>query len=228
MARHRLTGPQAGDLSIEVALLLGVGGHPGCGSVRLERGSRVASPHEEVAADSVEAAIGVDPRVGTETLDQLGAGPGSGDHADGDGVGEREDRVVQAEWEVVEVGDLEPLGRFGALRLIVEGGDSCLELVRPDGAADKGGGDQCDPLLGGSAIPQAAFLLGHGDERPVGPGFHTGHDPRSAALALPGALPVLALTGAVVSTAPPICQNIALRGWADSTGQRNTGWVPGL
>jgi hypothetical protein len=60
---------QASDLSIEVALLLEVRAHPGCGSVRLERGSRVASPDEEVAADRVEATIGVDPRVGTEALD---------------------------------------------------------------------------------------------------------------------------------------------------------------
>ena len=67
---------QASDLSIEVALLLEVRGHPGCGSARLERGSRVASPDEEVAAGRVEATIGVDPRVGTETLDQLEAGPG--------------------------------------------------------------------------------------------------------------------------------------------------------
>ena len=67
---------RASGLSIEVALLLEVRGHPGCGSVRLERGSRVASPDEEVAADRVEATIGVDPRVGTETLDQLEGRPG--------------------------------------------------------------------------------------------------------------------------------------------------------
>ena len=36
-------GLQAGDLLIEVALLLEVGGHPGCGPVRLKRGSTVAS-----------------------------------------------------------------------------------------------------------------------------------------------------------------------------------------
>ena len=53
---------QASDLSIEVALLLEVRGDPGCGSVRLERGGRVASPDEEVAADRVEATIGADPR----------------------------------------------------------------------------------------------------------------------------------------------------------------------
>jgi hypothetical protein len=145
---------QASDLSVEVALLLEVRGHPGCGSARRERGSRVASPDEEVAADRVEATIGVDPRAGTETLDQLEAGPGSGDHADGDGVAGRDERVVvQAEQDVVEGGDLGPVGRFGALRLIVEGGDSCLELVRPDGAAGKGGGDERDPLLGGAPAP---------------------------------------------------------------------------
>jgi hypothetical protein len=143
------------------------------------RGSRVAGPDEEVAADRVEARIGVDPRVGTETLDQLEVGPGSGDHADGDGVVGRDDRVVvQAEQDVVERGDLGPAGRFGALRLIVEGGDSCLELERPDGAAGKGGGDERDPLLGGTPVPPAAVLLRHGDERPVGAGFHAGHNPR--------------------------------------------------
>ncbi len=36
----RLRGELANDLSIEVALLLEVRGHSGCGSVRLERGSR--------------------------------------------------------------------------------------------------------------------------------------------------------------------------------------------
>ena len=37
---------------------------------------RAASPDEEVAADRVEATIGVDPRAGTETLDQLEAARG--------------------------------------------------------------------------------------------------------------------------------------------------------
>jgi len=130
----------------------------------------VASPDEEVAADRVEATIGVDPRVGTETLAQLEADPGSGDHADGDGVAGRDDRViVQAEQDVAAGGNLRPVGRFGALRLIVEGGDSWLELVRPDGAAGKGGGDERDPLLGGTPVPPAAVLLRPGDERPVGP-----------------------------------------------------------
>jgi hypothetical protein len=131
---------------LRVALLLEVRGHPDCGSVRLERGSRVASPHEEVAADRVKARMGVDPGVGTKTLNQFEAGPGSGNHAAGDGVVERDDRVVvQAEQDVIEGGDLGPVGRFGARRLIMEGGDSCLELVRPDGAAGKGGGDECGP-----------------------------------------------------------------------------------
>ena len=53
-----------------------------------------------------------------------------------------------------------------------------LELARPDGAAGKGGGDERDPLLGGTPVPPAAALLRHGDERPVGAGFHTGHNPR--------------------------------------------------
>jgi hypothetical protein len=142
------------------------------------RGSRVASPDEEVAADRVGARIGVDPRAATETLGQLEADLGSGDHADGDGVAGRDDRVVvQAEQDVVEGGDLGPVGRFGALRLIVEGGDSCLELVRPDGAAGKGGGDERDPLLGGAAVPPAAVLLRDGDERPARAGFHAGHNP---------------------------------------------------
>jgi hypothetical protein len=44
------------------------------------RGYRRVSPEEEVASDRVEATIGVDPRVGTETLDQLEAGPRSCDH----------------------------------------------------------------------------------------------------------------------------------------------------
>ena len=163
---------QASDLSIEVALLLEVRGHPGCGSVRLERGSRVASPDEEAAADRVEATIGVDPRVGTKTLDQLEAGPGSGDRTDGDGLVGRDDRVVvQAEQDVAESGDLGPAGRFGSLRLIVEGGDSGLELVRPDWAAGKGGGDERDPLLGGTAVPPAAVLLRRGMSDPVGPDF---------------------------------------------------------
>lgn len=52
-----------------------------------------------------------------------------------------------------------PAGRFGALRLIVEGGDSCLELVRPDGVARTGGGDEHDPLLGDAPVPPAAVLL---------------------------------------------------------------------
>ena len=132
-------GLQAGDLLIEVALLLEVGGHPGCGPVRLKRGGTVASHLEEVAADGVEAAVGVDPGIGPKTLDQFEACPGPGDHADGDGVVERDDRVVvQAEQDAVEGGDLAPVGRLGALRLIVDGRDRRLELVRPDRARGEG------------------------------------------------------------------------------------------
>lgn len=75
-------------------------------------------------------------------------------------------------------GDLGPVGRFVALRLIVEGGDNCLELVRPDRAAGKGGGEERDPLLGSTPVPPAVVLLRHGDERPAAAGFHTGHNPR--------------------------------------------------
>jgi hypothetical protein len=60
---------QAGDLLIEVALLLEVGGHLGCGPVRLKRGSTVAGHLEEVPADGVEATIGVDPGIGPKALD---------------------------------------------------------------------------------------------------------------------------------------------------------------
>jgi len=87
--------------------------------------------------------------------------------------------VVQAEQDVAEGGDLGPVGRFGALRLIVEGGDSRLELVTarwgPRGRAAVT-----------SAIPSSVALRSRrlrscsaiGDERPVGAGFHTGHNPR--------------------------------------------------
>ena len=160
---------QSGDLPIEVALLLEVRGRSGCGSVRLDCGSTVARHLEEVAADRVEAPIGVDPGVGPKTLDQFEAGPGPGDHADGDGVVERDDRVVvQAEQDAVEGDDLGPVGRLGALGLVVDGGDRRLELVWPGRPARKGGGDERDPLLDGTPVPQAAVLLRHGDERPVG------------------------------------------------------------
>jgi len=79
---------------IEVALLLEVGGRSGCGLVRLDGGSTVASQLEEVSADGVEATVGVDPGIGPKTLDQFEAGPRPGDHADGDGVVERDDRAV--------------------------------------------------------------------------------------------------------------------------------------
>jgi hypothetical protein len=91
--RPRL-GLQAGDLLIEVALLREVGGRPGCGPVRLKRGSTVASHLEKVAADGVEAAVGVDPGIGLKVLEQFEADLGTGDHADGDGVVERDDRAV--------------------------------------------------------------------------------------------------------------------------------------
>ena len=66
-------GLQAGDLPVEVALLLDVGGRPGRGPVRLKRGGTVACHLEEVAADGVEAAIRVDPGVGRKTLAQFEA-----------------------------------------------------------------------------------------------------------------------------------------------------------
>ena len=120
-------GLQAVDLLVEVALLLEVGGCLGRGSVFLERGSRVASHLEEVAADGVETTIVVDPGIGRKLLDQFEAGPGSGDHADGDGVVECDDRVVvEAEQDAVEGGDLAPVGRFGVLQI---GRASCRERV---------------------------------------------------------------------------------------------------
>jgi hypothetical protein len=140
--------------------------HRACGW----RGSKVASPDKEVAADRAGARIGVHPRVDTEMLGQLRAGPGSGDHADGDGVVWRNGRViVEAEQDVVEGGDLGPAGHFGALRLIVEVGDRCLELVRPDGAAGTGGGDERDPLPGGAPVPPAAVCSARGMSDPSGP-----------------------------------------------------------
>ena len=69
-------GLRAGGLLIEVTLLLEVGGHSGCGPARLQRGATLASHLKEVAADGVEAAVGVDPGIGRKTLDQFEAGPG--------------------------------------------------------------------------------------------------------------------------------------------------------
>jgi hypothetical protein len=92
--------------------------------------------------------------------------------ADGDGVAGRDDRdVVKEEHDVVEGGDLGPVGRFGALRLIVEGGDSCLELVRPDGPLGRAA------VTG--AIPSSVALRSHrlrscsalGMSDPPGPDF---------------------------------------------------------
>jgi hypothetical protein len=145
---------QAVDLLVEVALLLEVSGCLGCGSVRLKRGSRVASHLEEVAADGVETTIVVDPGIGPKMLDQFEAGPGPGDHADRDCVVECDDRVVvEAEQDAVEGGDLAPVGRFGVLRLIVDSRDRRLELVRPDRATGKGGSDEGDPFVDGASVP---------------------------------------------------------------------------
>ena len=148
---------QASDLSIEVALLLEVRGHPGCGSVRLERGSRVASPHEEVAADRVEATIGADPRVGTKTLDQLEAGPGPATMLTATawlgattGLSSKRSRTSQraAIWGQSVA--------LGALRLIVEGGDS---LCVP-----KTSSTSCDQTVfvdqaSGAGLPSDAVLV---------------------------------------------------------------------
>ena len=87
----------------------------------------------------MEATVGVDPGVGAETLEQLEAGSGPGHHAHGDGMVESDDRVVvQAEQDAVEGDDLGPVGRLGALRLVVERGDRRLELVRAGRAREEG------------------------------------------------------------------------------------------
>ena len=67
---------QPGDLLVQVALLLEVGGRAGLRPGSLKRGRRVAGHLEEVAADGVEAAIGVDPGVGFKALEQFEAGSG--------------------------------------------------------------------------------------------------------------------------------------------------------
>jgi hypothetical protein len=143
----------------------------GRSSVRLERVVGVTSFLEEVAADGVEAAVSLGPGVGAEALEQFEPGLGPGDHAHGDGMVQRDDRVVvKAEQEAVEGNDLRPVGRLGALRFIVERGDRRLELVRANRAMFEGGRNESRPFVDGSAVPEAAIFFGHGDERAVSVG----------------------------------------------------------
>ena len=176
------------------------------------RGSRVASPDEEVAADRAGARIGVDPRVGTETLDQLEAGPGSGDHADGDGVVGRDDRVVvQAEQAAVEAAIW---GQAVASGLCASSWRAAIAAWSWYGPMGPRGRAAVTSVIPSSVALRSRRLrscpaLGMSD--PPGPDFiqdiTPGQQPwlfRVRCRRSPGP--------AVVSTAPAICQNIALRG----------------
>ena len=57
---RRLLGLQSGGLLIEIALLPEVRGRSSCGLVGLDRARTVACHLQEMAADRVEAPIGVD------------------------------------------------------------------------------------------------------------------------------------------------------------------------
>lgn len=85
---------QPRDLLAEVALLLGVGGVPGCGLVGGQRGGWVPVTFEQVGADGMKSAIAAHPGVGLERAEQFEAGAGPADHADRHGVVESDDRVI--------------------------------------------------------------------------------------------------------------------------------------
>ena len=68
---------------------------------------------------------------------------GRAGHRDGDGAVERDDRRRLEAFELgVEVGDLGPVGVFGASGGAVEGGDGGLELVRTSAAHAEGAVDE--------------------------------------------------------------------------------------
>ncbi len=86
-------------------------------------------------------------------------------HCRGDGMVEGHHRIVgHTEQQGVERLDLRPVGRLRARRLVVQGRDRRLKLVRPRPAARQGGRDQRHALGDRLAVPRGPVLLVERDE----------------------------------------------------------------
>ena len=97
----------------------------------------------EVSPDGVEAVVVVQARVLVELVELCEGDVGSVGHGDGDRSVERDDRVRgDAAEHVVQRTDLEPVGVRGGRRLVVDGGDGGLQLVRTDRTVGERAGDQ--------------------------------------------------------------------------------------
>ena len=87
------------------------------------------------------------------------------DHGDGDGAVERHHRVRgDAGEEVVEPEDLDPVGVVGRGRLVVDGGDGRLQLVRADAPDGQRGAEEGDPLGDQRPVPARPVLLVERDQ----------------------------------------------------------------
>ncbi len=106
-----------------------------------------------------------EPAVGGELVEQLEAVTRSAHHRDGDRVIQLDHRVVGDRLEQpVEGEDLRPVGRVGGRRLVVDGRDRGLQLVRADRVARERLGDQRHALGDRLPVPERPILLRERDQ----------------------------------------------------------------
>ena len=106
--------------------------------------------------------------VGRQAVNELQAGPRSMDHGNGDGAVEGDHGTRGDGFQEPEQGeDLGPVGVLDPGGLVVDGGDSRLELVRAKTGVSQRIGDERDALIDELAVPPAAILVGERDQGSV-------------------------------------------------------------
>jgi hypothetical protein len=165
------TGGESGGASVEVPLLGEAHRPPGSLAIAGPGPHRITGALEQVGPDRVEAVVAGQAIVGPQRSQQLEPGPGPVHHRHGHSVVERGHRVGgDAQQELVEQDDLQPVGCLVGRSLVVHGGDGRLDLVRAERSLDQRPGYQGDSLGDGGRIPEGAILLRQRDENAAGAG----------------------------------------------------------
>jgi hypothetical protein len=155
---------------VQVALAREAGGTPGRLQIGGAGGVGVAGQLEELGADGVVAVPGGDAGVASERIEQFQAGARAMHHGSGDGLVQRDDRVVGClPQELVQGEDLRPVGGLGGRGFVVDGGDGRLQLVGAGSLAAQGAGDQLHAFGDRGGVPQCA-LVRPWDQLPAGAG----------------------------------------------------------
>jgi hypothetical protein len=138
---------ETGCLGVQVPLVRQAGSAAGGLEVAGTRSLVIPRHLEHVGANGMEAVPGREPLVVRQLSKQTEPGARAAGHGGGDGVVQRDDRVVgRLQEQFIEGQDLLPVGVLGGRCLVVYCGDGCLQLVRPGQATRESSRDQLGTL----------------------------------------------------------------------------------